>query len=477
MFYYAFIDENNICTGVYAMPSEIPVATYIPITEEQYTSQSVVGKYYNEETNTWEDPIIFSCSTNDVEYKDTGSPLSTKLDNMDTAIEDATEAAETAADAAATAAEAAHTHSNKTVLDGITAEKISAWDAAGSGSGAPGADGADGEDGEDGATFTPSVSDDGVLSWTNDKGLANPTAVNIRGPQGATGPQGPAGPAGADGADGQDGTNGVSPTVSITKNGTVTTIVITDANGTHTATINDGADGEDGAPGTEISAAQILSKLIGIDGSGSGLDADKLDGYDSSAFATAGHSHSEYAPSTHSHSGYAASNHSHTGYASSNHSHDDYFEKSGGTISGETNFSGGLVRLKGVQTLFHSGNQLVFGSNNLPSRIAGSSISATQTIQVDSDARLKENIKDVDADKMAEFIKNIDVKTFNYIGNDAECIGAIAQQVQAADPEVAKYLVSEAEDGFLSVKVADLVFPLIAAVQKLAAEVEALKNR
>ena len=97
-------------------------------------------------------------------------------------------------------------------------------------------------DGEyNGATFTPAVSAAGVLSWTNDKGLANPASVNIMGPQGpagatgatgatgpqgpqgergetgatgpagpqgATGPQGPQGPAGADGADGAKGDKG-----------------------------------------------------------------------------------------------------------------------------------------------------------------------------------------------------------------------------------------------------------------------------
>lgn len=34
----------------------------------------------------------------------------------------------------------------------------------------------------DGATFTPSVSAEGMLSWTNDKDLENPEAVNIKGP-------------------------------------------------------------------------------------------------------------------------------------------------------------------------------------------------------------------------------------------------------------------------------------------------------
>ncbi len=38
-----------------------------------------------------------------------------------------------------------------------------------------------------GATFTPSVSSAGVISWTNNKGLANPTSRNIRGPKGADG--------------------------------------------------------------------------------------------------------------------------------------------------------------------------------------------------------------------------------------------------------------------------------------------------
>ena len=55
--------------------------------------------------------------------------------------------------------------------------------------------GDDGQDGADGATFTPSVSSDGTLSWTNDKNLTNPDPVNIKGADGRNG---------ADGADGRD---------------------------------------------------------------------------------------------------------------------------------------------------------------------------------------------------------------------------------------------------------------------------------
>lgn len=47
--------------------------------------------------------------------------------------------------------------------------------------------------GDKGATFTPSVNSEGVLSWTNDKGLENPVNVNIKGPQGIQGPAGSTG--------------------------------------------------------------------------------------------------------------------------------------------------------------------------------------------------------------------------------------------------------------------------------------------
>lgn len=53
--------------------------------------------------------------------------------------------------------------------------------------GTNGTNGKDGTDGEDGATFTPSVDSDGNLSWTNNKGLANPPTVNIKGPKGDAG--------------------------------------------------------------------------------------------------------------------------------------------------------------------------------------------------------------------------------------------------------------------------------------------------
>ena len=60
-----------------------------------------------------------------------------------------------------------------------------------------------------GVTFTPAVSAEGVISWTNDGGLTNPDPVNIKGPTGATGATGPAGARGPKGDNGATGAQGV----------------------------------------------------------------------------------------------------------------------------------------------------------------------------------------------------------------------------------------------------------------------------
>ena len=68
--------------------------------------------------------------------------------------------------------------------------------------------------GVDGVTFTPSVSADGVISWTNNGGLSNPPSMSIRGPQGVkgekgdVGARGPAGPTGPEGPRGLQGAQG-----------------------------------------------------------------------------------------------------------------------------------------------------------------------------------------------------------------------------------------------------------------------------
>lgn len=87
--------------------------------------------------------------------------------------------------------------------------------------GQPGQDGAPGTPGANGTTFTPSVSAEGVISWTNDGGKTNPQPMNIKGPQ---------------------GDDGTSPTVSVADITGGHRVTITDANGTRSFDVMDGDD-------------------------------------------------------------------------------------------------------------------------------------------------------------------------------------------------------------------------------------------
>ena len=77
-------------------------------------------------------------------------------------------------------------------------------------------------DGEDGATFTPSVDSEGNLSWSNNKGLTNPTTVNIKGEQGIQGIQGDKGDKGDKGDDGLTTAISVNGNTYSHSNGTIT---------------------------------------------------------------------------------------------------------------------------------------------------------------------------------------------------------------------------------------------------------------
>ena len=100
-----------------------------------------------------------------------------------------------------------------------------------------GQQGIQGERGPQGYTFTPQVSSSGVLTWTNDGGLANPSAVSVIGPKGDQGIQGPQGDPftyndfsasqlealrGPKGETGKDGSNGVTFIPSLSSSGVLT---------------------------------------------------------------------------------------------------------------------------------------------------------------------------------------------------------------------------------------------------------------
>ena len=102
-----------------------------------------------------------------------------------------------------------HAWVNNGPLQGAKGEKGDKGDTGAQGEpGKDGSPGAAGAPGATGTTFTPSVSADGTLSWTNDGGKTNPASVNIKGPQGEQGPQGEPGAKGEKGAAGATGPEG-----------------------------------------------------------------------------------------------------------------------------------------------------------------------------------------------------------------------------------------------------------------------------
>ena len=235
-------------------------------------------------------------------------------------------------------------------------------------------------------------------------------------------------------------------------------------------------------------------------------------------YALEDHDHSEYAPASHGHSGYASANHDHDNYAITDHTHDDYFSVNGGTIEGDTTVNG-VFRVEGQQAFYYNttNNTQTIGTNNatggtnigcgssanvvvngaimkapmiLPranntftcgnANFRWSGIYSTAAVNVSSDERLKRDIELIDADSMVEFIKNLNVVSYNYKDDSVDAksrIGLIAQQVRQAGPDVADFFVSEDENGMLGLTPSDLVFPLIMTVQCLSAELEELKSK
>ena len=82
--------------------------------------------------------------------------------------------------------------------------------------GIQGPKGADGLKGDTGPYFTPTVSAEGIISWSNNGGLDNPASVSIKGPQGDTGAQGAQG---TQGEQGPAGPNEITTDTATTLNG------------------------------------------------------------------------------------------------------------------------------------------------------------------------------------------------------------------------------------------------------------------
>lgn len=115
---------------------------------------------------------------------------------------------------------------------------------------------------KDGTTFTPSVSNEGVLSWSNSDGKDNPAAVNIKG---SKGDKGDPGKDGVDGSPGAAGADGVTPTIGDNGNWFIgNTDTGKPSRGADGAKGVDGTDGKDGANGKD--GTNGITPRIGTNG-------------------------------------------------------------------------------------------------------------------------------------------------------------------------------------------------------------------
>ena len=202
--------------------------------------------------------------------------------------------------------------------------------------------------------------------------------------------------------------------------------------------------------------------------------------------APASHTHN-YAPSSHTHTasevGAAAANHGHTGYADEDHTHTaadvGALPASGGTVNGALTVTGnGTIRGKAYtqQILpMDAGSYSIGASDN---RYYSTYLRVNPNVS--SDRRCKRDIEAMDIDALAAFVNKLSVVNYNYnddAADEAKRIGLIAQDVVAADPTIANGCVEMCDDGFYGLRAADLVFPLIAAVQALTKRVEELEGK
>ena len=129
--------------------------------------------------------------------------------------------------------------------------------------GAAGPKGDTGAKGDPGAVFTPSVSSEGVLSWSNDGGLSNPESVSIRGPKGDKGDPGAQGEIGPQGPAGEPGPTGATFTPAVSGDGTLSWS--NDGGLSNPASVNvKGPKGDAGDPGTGFAVLDYFATLAAL---------------------------------------------------------------------------------------------------------------------------------------------------------------------------------------------------------------------
>ena len=99
------------------------------------------------------------------------------------------------------------------------------------------------------------------------------------------------------------------------------------------------------------------------------------------------------------------------------------------------------------------------------------SIRASQGVLSNSDRRLKKNIKTIGS--ASKIVSSIEGVTYQWVGKQGNNYGVIAQDIQKVLPEV----VSQDNNGYLSVNYSSIIPVLIEAIKELQDEVKDLKSK
>ena len=230
---------------------------------------------------------------------------------------------------------------------------------------------------------------------------------------------------------------------------------------------------------SSYTAADVLAKLKTVDGAGSGLDADRVDGFQASQFLRSDTSDTIHGNLTIQEELFVGKN---GGGDSRVHFYDDNSNTWRSLFWDDSANDWRIEAGNGsIQKLWHQGNDgsgsgldadLLDGQQaSAFARLSGASYSGTVSapnFASTSDARLKSKIAQIGS--ALELVQSLTGVRYEMDG--AAQVGVIAQDVEPHLPEV----VNKGEDGYLRVSYGQLVAPLIEAVKELAQRVDQLEG-
>ena len=156
--------------------------------------------------------------------------------------------------------------------------------------------------------------------------------------------------------------------------------------------------------------------------------------------------------------------------ATNNYSFIDIIAKDATSSSSDAGYGSQIVfsSSSSVASIYHDAystqNRLIFSTGiKITGTVEATSYNAT------SDVRKKKNIIDYSPEKS---ILDLPIKKFDFIDGPKNQIGCIAQDLQEICPEI----VTEDDDGYLSIQENKLVYLLLDEVKKLRKEVDDLKR-